>query len=289
MVTDHIDEDAMLQRLTERIFYIPDEPDTDRPILAGILGTDHLLMIDAGSSPDHAEIFLDLIGEATGRYPDLVALTHWHWDHTFGLSGISAPAIGHRNIAKNLSCLQHLDWDDESLSQRVRSGKEIAFCADMIRKEYGLDRDIQIQLPAILFDESLTINPGGVACELHWMPTDHSDDAVVIYVKEDKVLFLGDALGPNLYASKPYYSAPKVIEMFGFIKGFAVDWFVESHSAPGRNKDFWAENEILLVTASCILKGITAKPDLTNEVGNILGGRLPYDFEEVIDHFINGM
>ena len=75
----------MLRRLTERIFYIPDEPDTDRPILAGILGTDYLIMVDAGNSPDHAQIFLDLIEKATGRYPDLVALTHWHRDHTFGL------------------------------------------------------------------------------------------------------------------------------------------------------------------------------------------------------------
>ncbi len=279
----------MLRRLTERIFYIPDEPDTDRPILAGILGTDYLLMIDAGNSPDHAEVFLDLIKEATGRYPDLIALTHWHWDHTFGLSRISAPAIGHKNIARNLSRLQHLSWDDESLSQRVRSGKEIDFCADMIRKEYGLNRNIQIQLPAILFGESLIVNPGGVTCELHRMPTDHSDDAIAIYVKEDKVLFLGDGLGPNLYASKPYYSAPKVMEMFEFIKGFPVDWFVESHSIPRRDKDFWAENEILLVAASCILKGVTAKPDLIDEVGNILGGKLPYDFEEVIDHFVNGI
>lgn len=279
----------MLRKLTGRIFYIPDEPDTDRPIIAGILGTDYLLMIDAGNSPAHAEIFLDLIGEATGKYPDLIALTHWHWDHTFGLSGISAPAIGHRNIATNLSRLQHLNWDDESLSKRVNSGQEISFCADMIRKEYGSNRNIQIQMPGILFDESLTIKLGGITCELYHMPTDHSDDAIAIYVKEDKALFTGDALGPNLYAKKSYYSAHKVMEMFEFIKGFSVDWFLESHSPPGRDKDFWAENEILLVTASCIVKGITDRSDLANEVGNILGERLPYDFEEVIDCFMNGI
>jgi glyoxylase-like metal-dependent hydrolase (beta-lactamase superfamily II) len=279
----------MLKTLTEHIVYLPADPSRDRPHLAAVLGRDAVLMIDAGNSPSHANLLLEALRTATNRAPTWVVLTHWHWDHTFGLSSLAVPAIGHKNIAAHLSRLKRLAWDDEALSRRVQRGEEIEFCAEHFRKEYGADRNIEIRLPTLYFERLLILDLGDITCELYWVPTDHSDDAVAVYVKEDKTLFLGDALGPNLYAPAPYYSATMVQEMLAWIKTFSVNWYVESHGEIAKPEQFWEENRILESVATLIQGGMTERRTLIRTIENQLAPHLPDGYHEVIDLFLNAM
>ena len=277
----------MLKTLTDHILYLPSDPATDRPVLAAILGRDAALMVDAGNSPAHASLFVDGLRTATQRNPDWVVLTHWHWDHTFGLSHLAIPAFGHINIRPHLSGLQGLAWDDEALSRRVQRGEEIEFCAEHICKEYGDDRNIEVSLPTMYFGHVLILDLGDITCELHWIPTDHSDDAVAVYIREEKTLFLGDALGPNLYASPPYYSPAMVQKLMARIKAFSVDWYVEGHSEPARPEQFWEENRILEVVATLMQEGVTRPETLMQAVEQQAAAYLPDDYVEVIDFFLN--
>jgi glyoxylase-like metal-dependent hydrolase (beta-lactamase superfamily II) len=277
-----------LQQLTERIYYLPADHRTDRPILAAIVGKRRVLMVDAGASPRHAQLFLDALYQATGRRPDWVVLTHWHWDHTFGLSHLAIPSFGHVNLTRNLSRLQGLSWEDDALDGRVKRGEEIAFCAENIRKEYGQSRDIAIALPTITFDGALTLYLGGVICELHYLPTDHTDDALAIYIPEEETLFVGDALGQNLYATPPYYSAAGVTRLMATIDRFSARWFVESHGIPVDREAFLAENRILTVVAETIQSGTRQLESLVDAVKQRLGDQLPDDYEEVVDLFLVG-
>ena len=47
----------MLKRLTDRIYYIPNDSKTDRPVLGLICGDKYSLVVDAGNSPTHANEF----------------------------------------------------------------------------------------------------------------------------------------------------------------------------------------------------------------------------------------
>ncbi len=276
----------MLKTLTDHILYLPPDSSTDRPILAAILGNETVLIIDAGNSPAHAGLFLESLKTITRRTPNWVVLTHWHWDHTFGLSHLSMPAIGHKNIAQNLSRLKGLSWDDQALVHRVHTGEEIAFCADAIRKEYGGTRNIEVCLPSVYFERLLILDLGGITCELHWIPTDHSNDVVAIYVKEERTLFLSDALGPNLYAPTPYYTAAKCRELMEKIESFSVEWYVESHSRPVLVEEFWEENRLLQVVSDFILEGMTQRDTLLHAVEQRLESHLPDDYIDVIDQFL---
>lgn len=279
----------MLNTLTDHIVYLPADPSTDRPNLAAILGRDAVLMVDAGNSPAHANLFLDALRTATLRTPDWVVLTHWHWDHSFGLSSLAFPAIGHKNIATHLSRLQGLTWDDKALRRRVQRSEEIEFCAEHIRKEYGTDRNIEVSLPTLYFERLLILDLGNITCELHWIPTDHSDDAVAIYVREERALFLGDALGPNLYAPAAYYSATMVQELMAWIKTFQVEVYVEGHSEPARPEQFWEENRILEIVATLIQEGVTQRDALLQAVEQKLASHLPDDYVEVVELFLNSL
>lgn len=47
----------MLKPIGKHIYYLDHQPDTDRPLLAAVVGEKHCLMIDSGNSPAHAELF----------------------------------------------------------------------------------------------------------------------------------------------------------------------------------------------------------------------------------------
>jgi len=278
-----------LQRISDRIYYLPSDPSLDRPILAGIVGSERTLMVDAGASRAHARLFLDQFEDATGRAPDWVALTHWHWDHTFGLAHVQARAVGQRHLADNLRRLQGLSWDDEALAARVRNGQEIAFCAEMIAREYGDDRDIRIVLPGVLFDERLTIDLGEVRCELRRLTTDHSDDSVAVWVPEERTLFLGDALGAQYYAPAPYYSAQNALALVDQVRSYPASWLIESHGEPVGVDAFWSENGIIEATARCIADGARDRDALLSAVVARIGQPVPADDMDVIEGFLRGL
>ena len=283
----------MLERLTDRVLYLPADHRTDRPILAAVRGAERTLMGDAGASWAHARAFLDALRAATGRSPDLVALSHWHWDHTFGLATVGAVSIGQRNIARSLSRLRGLAWDDESLARRVAAGEESAFIARCLRREYGAGRDIRIALPTVLFDESLTLDLGGLTCDLYHVPTDHADDAVAIHVREEGVLFVGDAFGPRLDpspdSSRPYYTVEGTLAALRFARSLGAAWLFESHSAPATPDVFERENVILEIVAECVRAGATEREPLRAAVARRIARSLTADDEDVVECFLAGL
>src|SRR5688500_17541134 len=117
----------VLRQLTPSVWWLNPISDTDRPALGVVVGERGSLIVDAGNSPAHV---LALRGELARHglpAPRLVALTHWHWDHVFGVAALGAPAIASRETQRVVRVLAGLPWDDEALDRRVAEGTEIAF------------------------------------------------------------------------------------------------------------------------------------------------------------------
>lgn len=241
-----------LRTIGSSILYTEADHSSDRPILAAVMG-EKILMIDAGASPDHARSFLSALRARTGRGPDFAVLTHWHWDHSFGLGEVrraGAVVAAHRRCAAHLSRMREYGWSDEELDQRVRGGEEIAFCAEMIKIEYpGSGRRPEIVLPDLLFDSTLTFDLGGITAVARAVENDHSDDGVLVHVPEERCLFIGDMMAHDLYSRPPRYHARRVFNLFRELDSFQAEIFVESHGGPAGRAEFSAENSIILETA----------------------------------------
>jgi glyoxylase-like metal-dependent hydrolase (beta-lactamase superfamily II) len=201
----------------------------DSPSLCAVTGERGTLMLDAGASSAHARRFLAGLDELGLPHPRLIALTHWHWDHIFGAAEIGAPIIACTRTARELARMALYTWTDAALDARVASGEEVAFCAENIKLELPEPRDIRVALADIVYDESLSIDMGGVRCRLLRVGGDHSPDSVVIYVEPDGVLFLGDCLYDNVYAASRHMTTGELFPLLEQLQQFDVKWAVEGH------------------------------------------------------------
>jgi glyoxylase-like metal-dependent hydrolase (beta-lactamase superfamily II) len=229
------------QELSPHILIMHAEHDTDRPILAAVSGSRRTLLMDAGNSPAHAELFREELARRGWRQPDLLALTHWHWDHTFGMTAWNVPVIAHEETALVLNRLAGLNGSDEELEGLVQEGTISEESVAHIRLEYGSPRVITVDTPDIIFNGSITVDLGGVTCELSHVGGDHSADSCVLHVIEDKVLFLGDALGPSVYGGPRRYSSTGFLKLLELIYGYKANVLVESHGVPMTQQEFRAD------------------------------------------------
>lgn len=192
----------MFEKISDKIYIFPYETTTDRPNIGLVIGANHRLIFDAGNSIYHVQQIKMALKEQALGYPDYLAISHWHWDHSFGISAWNLPTIALEKTNQHLMLMRDWKWDDVSMACRIKEGKEILFCSEMIKKEYP-DRDqIKIRTADLIFSHSLKIDlGGGVVCHLLHVEAPHSDDSVICYVPDQKVVFLGDSSGKDLYST----------------------------------------------------------------------------------------
>ena len=84
-----------LNPLTNRIYFLEHDSEVDRPMLAYLKGDKFSLAVDAGYSASHVRDFYRAIEEEQFNEPDFTVITHWHYDHTFGMHAINGISIAH--------------------------------------------------------------------------------------------------------------------------------------------------------------------------------------------------
>ncbi|MBA4537830.1 MBL fold metallo-hydrolase [Bacillus aquiflavi] len=278
-----------LRRLKEHIFYKDPEAETDRPIVAAICGKHQTLIVDAGNSPQHAEGFLKELAKEHVANIHMLVLTHWHWDHSFGAKQLNIPAIAHEETKNALERLIPLKWSNEELDQRVAEGTESSFCAEMIKKEYGDNRNITIIPPNITFKKALEVDLGEITCIIEHVGGDHSHDSSVVFVKEEKVLFLGDCLYPDMYSEKWNYTVDRIEALLDKLENYDADTYVMSHQFPLSKEEFLHYANLLRHLANLT---VATKGD-KEEMITTLSIQLGRDLQEIellaLTYFVNGV
>lgn len=189
----------MFEKITEHIYVRPAEHYTDRPNIGLIVGSNYTLMFEAGNSAANVDKLKKELEQCGLPYPDFVAISHWHWDHSFGMHAWDAITIAGRETDVQLKKVSKWKWDDASMQERVEVGEDIVFCNEMIKREYPDRSEIHVTSADITFEGTMSIDLGGITCELIHVKGPHASDSVVCYVPEDKFLFLGDSNGKDLY------------------------------------------------------------------------------------------
>lgn len=194
----------MFERVGEHCYVWPCDGYTDRPNVGLIVGQRYALLFDAGNSGAHVALMRAALREQGLPQPDFVALSHWHWDHSFGAAFWDAPVIAGARTDAQLRVVRTWQWDDEAMQRRIERGEDIMFCSEMIKREYPDRTKIHVAAANVTLDGAMRLNLGGVTCRLLHVEGPHADDSVVCHVPEDRFLFLGDSNCKDLYGL-PWY------------------------------------------------------------------------------------
>lgn len=216
-----------LKKISEHIWYMPYEPERDRPNLGYVKGDNWSLAIDAGHSDVHVKEFYALLKKENLPLPTITVLTHWHWDHTFGMHAVNGLCIANEKTNAHL-----MEWKN-----KIEANGPAEFLAidESIRIEYANDKKVIVKPADILFSGELTLGLGGCKVQVMESEAPHTEDSTLVYVVEDKVLFLGDSTCKDFQkGTKDPVLCQKLADK---IKSLKSETCVEGHWVPVETSD----------------------------------------------------
>ncbi|MGL4523570.1 MAG: MBL fold metallo-hydrolase [Bacilli bacterium] len=231
----------MLDKIAENVYALEWDSSVDRPVLGLVCGENWSIMIDAGNSVGHATLMMEQMKKLNLPHPKYIVYTHSHWDHVFGASAIDADIICCSETREQLEVMRDLKWTDAALAKRVEEGTEIEFCERYIKLEMpDTQRKIPIVLPTIVYERELELNIEDECIHMFRVKCDHAQDAVVVHVKNENILFVGDALYMNMYAKEWHFTSENYIPLLHKLKKLKAKLYVPSHHGSYTYNEFCA-------------------------------------------------
>ncbi len=279
-----------LNQLSEHVYWLAPDSTTDRPTLGAIVGKHSTLVVDAGNSATHANLFLDALTKLGVAPPRYVVLTHSHWDHVFGTSAFDTPIFAHQETQTIVAEMVDLDWGDAALDQRVVDGREIEFCRDMIKAELPDRTDLQIKPVDIAFATQLDFDLGGVRCQVKHVGGDHAADSSIVYVPDNRVIFLSDCLYEDLHHGPRNYTVAKLFPLLDEIESYAADYYVWGHHLePMPKTEMMAFTELLRSIGEQVEQVGDNRNAILKALEGAISPSLEEDYMEIIDAFLAGL
>jgi glyoxylase-like metal-dependent hydrolase (beta-lactamase superfamily II) len=137
-----------------------------------IVGSRRALLVDTGSSPAQGRTLRASLAAATDRRLTAVVVTHWHYDHAFGLAAFAdVPRIAH-----------------ESVHSRLLSAEAAAEA-----KRLGVDSH-ELGEPNVEIAVATALDLGDRRVEIAHLGRGDTDGDLVVVVPDADVLFAGDLL-----------------------------------------------------------------------------------------------
>jgi glyoxylase-like metal-dependent hydrolase (beta-lactamase superfamily II) len=166
------------REVAERVWLATAEP--ERVNLGLIAGSDRAVLVDTGSSPLQGAALRASVAQAT-TVPLLgVVVTHWHYDHAFGLGGFSdLLTLGHETLRSRLASPEAL-----SIAARLGIGPE------------------ELVAPAREIAVAAGLDLGGRRIEVAHLGRGHTEGDLLVVVPDADVVFAGDLVesaGPVWY------------------------------------------------------------------------------------------
>ena len=222
-----------LQRISEHVWIMPFDSPKDRPNLGYILGSGMALAVHAGHSSSHVEEFYDAIREEGLPLPELTVITHWHWDHTYGMHAVNGKTLARPETnARLLEIKREMDSNPGKIQEFINSDPTI-------RREYAGGVPVVVVPADEIVREDRTIDLGGVKVKIMLSASPHTDDALLVYVPEDRVLFVGDAQLGQFPSWRMDWD--KLAAFAEKVRGIDADIVIDGHWKPYTKEEFMAE------------------------------------------------
>ena len=256
--------------LTHRVALLTPSSETDRPGLGYIRGSKASAAIDGGNSLKHTRLFLECIREERQSAPAFTFLTHWHWDHVFGLGASDNWIVASEETKRYLLPLRDQDLE-----------KEIKESDYQIKNEFADGFDVALRMPSITYKERCVIDLGEVTVLAQLVDSDHTPDCSVIFIPEEKVLFIGDCLYCGSEGGQFYLDRLRYLTLIKTLLRFPAEIFLDSHRKPITREQLTADLEKVTRIAEASID----YPD-TEEARRFLQTQCGFQTDEEVSYFL---
>ncbi len=221
----------MLNKLSDTIYYLSNQDDRDRPTLGLVCGDQYSLIIDSGNSTQHAQEFLLEIAKLDVPPVKYLVITHAHWDHFLGMNEFDATVIVNSLTNNKLKEWQNLKFDDHSLQMYVNNNQMSTMCMEIIQTEISNRDRFKLRSPEMIFENTLTIDLGNKVCILEKIKSTHTDDSTIVYIPDEKVVFLADCAYGTTTNSLFHYKQSLLLPMIEDIQKYDAEMFLLGHES----------------------------------------------------------
>jgi glyoxylase-like metal-dependent hydrolase (beta-lactamase superfamily II) len=137
-----------------------------------VVGARSTLLVDTGSSPAQGRTIRESLSSVTDRPLAAVVVTHWHYDHSFGMAAfVDIPTIAHETVRARLG-------SSETATEAARLG--------IATTELAVpEREIVV---------ATAVDLGGRRVEIAHLGRGHTDGDLVVVVPDADLLFAGDLI-----------------------------------------------------------------------------------------------
>lgn len=221
----------MLNKLSNTIYYLSNQDNNERPTLGLVCGDSYSLIIDSGNSPQHAKDFLLEIEKLNVPPVKYVVITHAHWDHFLGMNEFDATVIVNNQTNEIIKEWQSFSYDDRSLKSNVNTNQMSAMCMNIVQTDMPNRDSFKLKSPDVIFEKTLTIDLGNKVCILEKIKSTHSEDSTVIYIPDEKVVFLGDCAYGTTTNSLFHFKQSLLLPMIKDIQKYNAEMFLLGHES----------------------------------------------------------
>lgn len=217
-----------LFKLTDHVYILPYDENTDRPNIGYIINGNKAIIFDAGCGPKTVNFLRSELEKNNLPLPEEIIVSHFHWDHTFALGYIDGKTYGSEYTDKKLNEIKNMNLN--SLDDLIDNDNLMPdFCKEHIHIEY--DNVNQIKLRGIddIVNDSKIINLNGLEIEIRKIISPHSEGQLLAYIKQDRVLFIGDSFSGLIYGFDFIDEPVKRKQFNDTIAQFDFKYIVNSH------------------------------------------------------------
>lgn len=243
----------MLHQLSAHCYALSHNHTADRPALGVVSGSHFTLRIDCGNSPAHDALMRSAMHAVGLPAADLTALTHSHWDHSFGLCAADRPVIANVRTQAILQRMVAWSWTLPAMEQRLVTHEDISFCHDAMLIEYPEPTNIRVRAADITFDGTLSIDLGGVTAQLLCLPSSHTDDCTTVFIPEDGVLYLGDITYEDLHHNPVCLHVRRYRQLMDALRQLDFTIAVPGHQSPRSKQELLDDMTEMLASGEFML------------------------------------
>ena len=212
---------------------------------------DRTVVFDTSQSFNAAQELREAALELTGRVPEIVINSHEHLDHIAGnrlfpeATILSTAKTRDRLVTHGKAQIDHYKMMWRRIQKNLRKQGSNPFDMADCEEVLGVLEELELVLPSVTFDTSLTLHGTKRTAELHTFGGGHTTSDAMLYLPEEGILFCGDLVviggNPWLGNSQPQ----EWVEILEKAQAWPIRTAVPGHGPVGTADDVaWLKDYI---------------------------------------------